>query len=429
MTTIPYLYEIYLRHPHVCTDTRKLAEGDLFFALHGANFDGNDFALQALAQGAAYAVVDKDVAPGNERCILVDDTLTALQALARYHREHFDIPVIGVTGTNGKTTTKELIRAVLSQKYNLLATEGNLNNHIGVPLTLLSLSPAHDLALIEMGAGAPGEIRTLVEIARPTVGLITNVGLAHLQGFGSIDGVLSTKSELPDYLYEHGGDFFLNADDLLLTQKWGDKAQYTYGTRGSYVTGKVLDYLPYVSISVGQDRVETQLVGGYNLLNILAAVALGRYFDVPDSDIYSAIASYRPTNNRSQLMTLSDGTRLIVDAYNANPSSMAVAISNLLESPAPHKVAILGDMLELGDSTAPEHRKVVKTLAAHPEVQTLLCGRNFALAAQGQGHCATFDDVQTLCLYLQQHPLPERSLVLLKGSRGIALEKVLEVLK
>lgn len=423
MTTIQHLYEVYLRHPNVCTDTRKLRNGDLFFALHGANFDGNDFALRALEQGAAYAIVDEDVAPSDPRCLLVEDTLLALQALATRHRRQFDIPVIGITGTNGKTTTKELIRSVLSRKYNLLATEGNLNNHIGVPLMILRLNASHEMALIEMGAGAPGEIHTLVEIAQPNVGLITNIGRAHLQGFGSIEGVLRTKSELPEYLYAHGGTFLLNSDDPLLVEKWGTRAELTYGTQGNYVSGSVAGHLPYLSVSVGKDIIHTQLVGAYNLINILAAIALGKYFDVPETDIYAGIEGYQPTNNRSQLIRLGDGTQLIVDAYNANPSSMAVAIDNLIDSPSQHKVAILGDMLELGEATEEEHRKVLAHLSAHPEVEALLCGPCFRKVADEA--LLAFENVEEICEYLRRHPLRPESLVLIKGSRGIALEKVL----
>lgn len=423
MTTIQHLYEVYLRHPNVCTDTRKLRNGDLFFALHGANFDGNDFALRALEQGAAYAIVDEDVAPSDPRCLLVEDTLLALQALATRHRRQFDIPVIGITGTNGKTTTKELIRSVLSRKYNLLATEGNLNNHIGVPLMILRLNASHEMALIEMGAGAPGEIHTLVEIAQPNVGLITNIGRAHLQGFGSIEGVLRTKSELPEYLYAHGGTFLLNGDDPLLVEKWGTRAELTYGTQGNYVSGSVAGHLPYLSVSVGKDIIHTQLVGAYNLINILAAIALGKYFDVPETEIYAGIEGYQPTNNRSQLIRLGDGTQLIVDAYNANPSSMAVAIDNLIDSPSQHKVAILGDMLELGEATEEEHRKVLAHLSAHPEVEALLCGPCFRKVADEA--LLAFENVEEICEYLRRHPLRPESLVLIKGSRGIALEKVL----
>lgn len=425
MTTIQHLYEVYLRHPSVCTDTRKLVYGDLFFALHGANFDGNDFALQALEKGAAYVVVDRDIAPSDPRCLLVEDTLSALQALATYHRKHFDIPVIGITGTNGKTTTKELIRSVLSRKYKLLATEGNLNNHIGVPLMILRLDTSHEIALIEMGAGAPGEIQTLVEIARPNVGLITNIGRAHLQGFGSIEGVLKTKSELPEYLFAHEGTFLLNSDDALLVEKWGTRATLTYGTTGGYVSGHVAGHLPYLSVEIEGDTLHTRLVGAYNLINILAAAAIGKYFDVPKSDLYKGIEEYYPTNNRSQLITRPDGTRIIIDAYNANPSSMAVAIDNLIDSPAPHKVAILGDMLELGDATEAEHRKVVAHLAAHPEVTVLLCGSSFKSVAGVPFHC--FEKVEDVIEHLRHSPLRPRSLVLIKGSRGIALEKVLPV--
>lgn len=424
--TIQRLYEVYNLHPNICTDTRKLQKGDLFFALHGANFDGNDFALKALELGASHVVVDRDIAPEDPHYLVVEDTLSALQSLATYHRKQLNIPVIGITGTNGKTTTKELIRSVLSRRYNLLATEGNLNNHIGVPLTVLKIRPDHQMALVEMGAGAPGEIETLVEIARPTVGLITNIGLAHLQGFGSIEGVLRTKSELPVFLLANGGTFLLNADDPLLVEKWSVFTQLTYGTRGSFVQGDVAGHLPFLDVNIDGKAIHSRLVGAYNLINILAAVAVGRYFEIPDQEIYQGIEEYTPTNNRSQLIHGARGLQLIVDAYNANPSSMFAAINNLIESPASHKVAILGDMLELGEASDGEHRKIVDLLRSHPEIEVILCGQHFK-GIKGNNY-PTFETSEEVAEHLKVHSLKAESLVLIKGSRGIALEKVLPLL-
>ncbi len=427
MISIEFLYEVYTRHPQICTDSRHLQPGDIFFALHGANFDGNDFAAKALELGASYAVIDRNIHPDDRRFLHVEDTLTALQQLAAYHRMQCDIPVISLTGTNGKTTTKELIRSVLSRKYNLLATEGNLNNHIGVPLTILKIKAEHELALIEMGAGAPGEISLLTGISKPTVGLITNIGLAHLQGFGSIEGVLRTKNELPDYLYAHDGVFLLNSDDPLLLKSWSDRNPLSYGASGSFLSGQVIGHLPYLSAEIEGHKVSTHLVGAYNLSNILAAAAVGKYFDIPMEEICKGIESYVPTNNRSQLISRPGGAQLIVDAYNANPSSMAAAIANLASTPAKHRVAILGDMLELGEASHTEHIKILELLGKHPEIEPLLCGQHFRRAAEGRG-LRTFDTSAEVASYLSSHPLPCDTLALIKGSRGIALERILDTL-
>lgn len=426
-TSVDNLYKTFLQHPHVSTDTRTLHRGDLFVALHGERFDGNAYVRQALEKGASAAIVDHPMWKSHEKCLYVRDTLVALQELAAYHRKHLNIPVVGVTGTNGKTTSKELIRSILERKYNLLATEGNLNNHIGVPLTILKITQEHQLALIEMGAGAPGEIRTLVEIAQPTMGLITNIGKAHLKGFGNIEGVLSTKSELPQYLLNHGGTFLLNSDDSRLKERWGGSADLTYGTEGQYVSGEIICSSPYLVLrwkSQGEEQtVQTNLVGGYNLSNVLSAVAVGTLLGLSAEQINKGIEAYVPTNHRSQYICTEGERRYIVDAYNANPSSMRAALTNLVATPAEHKVAILGDMLELGEEEEKEHEEVVKYLDAHREIKVLLCGNIFhSLAKKGM---RTFPTVEELRKHLREHPIEEDTLTLLKGSHGIGLQTLL----
>ena len=429
------LYSYFLKHPHVCTDSRRVEEGDLFFALSGPRFDGNAFALSALEKGAAYAVVsDKELAEGDDRCIYVPDTLAALQDLARTHRDRFDIPVIAITGTNGKTTTKELTRAVLSRKYRLLATEGNLNNHIGVPLTLLRLTEEHQMALIEMGASAPGEIAFLCSIAHPTAGLITNIGKAHLEGFGSVEGILRTKSELPDYLQAHGGFYFLNVDDHRLFKKWADFASLRYGIdpeREPDVTCDLLRDHPYLEVALrdGAESVPaaTRLTGRYNYQNILAAAAVGMHYGVSLVQAKAAIEAYRPSNSRSQVIEWREGVTVIMDAYNANPSSMMAALTNLAALEAPHKAAILGDMLELGKASEAEHAAIVGWLREHPDIKAVLCGREFVRAADGA--YPAYETAEELAARLSALPLPSGACLLIKGSRGIALEKVLEALE
>ena len=430
--SIDAIYSLYRKHPHICTDTRTLKEGEIFVALHGERFDGNRYAQDALAKGAVAAIVDDPNLGEVQGCLRVRDTLVALQELATHHRKQLQIPVIGITGTNGKTTTKELIRSVLEQKYTILATEGNLNNHIGVPLTLLKLTEHHEMALVEMGAGAPGEIRTLVEIARPTVGLITNVGKAHLQGFGSIQGVLETKSELPEYLYKNGGSFLLNSDDPLLTDRWASMHPLTFGKAGEYVRGEVSSLVPHLCVSWQENGttshlVNTNLVGAYNLGNVLAAIAMGKFFDVPSSLIIEGIEAYVPTNSRSQYVTLRSGTALIIDAYNANPSSMKAALENLLATPAAAHIAILGDMLELGTAAEEEHRAVINFLQRHTEIDPLLCGTLFHRLAPK--NIPSFPDLESLMKCLEEHPIPKKGVVLIKGSHGVGLQRLADYLQ
>lgn len=350
----------------VTTDSRNCPAGSMFIALKGATFNGNAFAAQALKQGCRYAVIDEPEYAG-EGTILVEDCLKTLQQLANYHRRQLHLPVIGITGTNGKTTTKELISTVLSRKFNTLYTEGNLNNHIGVPLTLLRLNPQHEMAVVEMGASHPGDIKELVDIAEPDYGIITNVGRAHLQGFGSFEGVIRTKGELYDFLRAKGGaTIFIQNENPYLNGIAGGLTCVRYGqTPGLYVSGELISCSPFLSFrwAAGgiSHEVATHLIGSYNLDNMLAAVAIGRYFGVPDEDISDALASYLPHNNRSQLKETADN-KLIVDAYNANPTSMMAALKNFRLIEAPHKMVILGDMKELGTVSHEEHQKVVDYL-------------------------------------------------------------------
>lgn len=414
------LYKIYLKCAGLNTDTRTIQEGQLFVALKGENFDGNAFALQALEAGAAYAVVNDTVEASDPRLIKVPDTLKALQELAAYHRQQFDIPVIGLTGTNGKTTTKEMIRTVLGARYHVTATEGNLNNDIGVPLSVLKIGEDTEIAIIEMGASHPDDLKPLLAVAQPTHGLITNVGKAHLLGFGSFEGVKYAKGQLYDYLKAHDGVAFANADDETLQEMlWErDLAMIPYGLEGVTVLPASADE-PFLRMQLpGGAVLKTHLVGAYNAYNILAALKIGWFFQVPEPDAMAAIASYTPSNNRSQLLKTEKNT-VIVDAYNANPSSMAVALDNLALAKG-KKVALLGDMRELGADAAAEHARVVARLSG---TDAFLVGEEFTKAAEGTGiRCfATSDE---LAAYLCENPL-EGYTVLVKGSRGTRMEKVI----
>ena len=364
------IYNLYLAHPVVTTDTRALTAGAIFFALKGANFDGNKFAIDALQSGCAAAVVDDAVvAAEDERMVLVPDVLDALQRLAALHRCRLELPVIEITGTNGKTTTKELCAAVLSRKYNVLYTEGNLNNHIGVPRTLLRLTRDHQIAVIETGANHSGEIRELAAIVQPDAGLITNVGMAHIEGFGSFEGVVNTKCELYDQLRSSGGYIFLHADDEILTSRSKGLPSQTYGSpaSGPMVQGEAIPGGAFLHLRwrVGEGNwhdTPMQLIGAYNAPNALAAIAVGVRYGVPEADIESALAEYKPTNNRSELRRTPNND-LIVDAYNANPTSMAAALQNFSAISHPHKRVILGEMGELGTSRIQAHRDVLTRLS------------------------------------------------------------------
>ena len=420
------LYAVFLQSAGVCTDTRTLKKNQLFFALKGENFDGNRFALQALEKGASFAVAGEDLQAEDARLIKVSDTLETLKALAAYHRSQLRIPVIGLTGTNGKTTTKELIRTALGAAYRVTATEGNLNNEIGVPLSVLKIGPRAQIAIIEMGASHPDDLKPLLAVAQPNMGLITNVGKAHLLGFGSFEGVKHAKGLLYDWLKEHDGVVFANGDDKvlggMLAERGLEAIQYS-------LEGIKVKATPFLEMDFGDAVLETQLVGAYNAANVLAALKLAWYFDVPTADALAAIASYVPSNNRSQLLKTEKNT-VIIDAYNANPSSMAVALDNLALAEGP-KAALLGDMRELGADSAAEHKKIVERLSSVISGEAgkslaFLVGEEFTRAAEGTSF-KTFAKSEDLAKYLSENPLQGYT-VLVKGSRGIQMEKVIAAL-
>ncbi|CDA70627.1 uDP-N-acetylmuramoyl-tripeptide--D-alanyl-D-alanine ligase [Phocaeicola coprocola CAG:162] len=412
----------------VTTDSRNCPEGSMFIALKGETFNGNAFAAQALKQGCRYAVIDESEYAG-EGTILVDNCLQALQQLANYHRRQLKTPVIGITGTNGKTTTKELISTVLSRKFNTLYTEGNFNNHIGVPLTLLRLTKEHEMAVVEMGANHPGEIKTLVHIAEPDYGIITNVGKAHLQGFGSFEGVIRTKGELYDFLRAKGGaTIFIQNENPYLNGIAEGLTCVRYGqTAGLYVSGELISCSPFLSFRWTAEgvshEVNTHLIGSYNLDNMLAAAAIGRYFGVSDDDISSALVSYLPHNNRSQLKETADN-KLIVDAYNANPTSMMAALKNFRQVEAPHKMVILGDMKELGEASREEHQKVVDYLKECGFDRVVLVGPEFAAATHSY---QTFQHVDEVLADIRMHK-PQGYYILIKGSNSMKLSQLPEYL-
>lgn len=415
---IHQLYEIFRQHPVVTTDSRDCPEGSLFFALKGETFNGNAYAHAALEQGSSYAVVDEAEYAGDPRVIVVDDVLQTLQQLANYHRRQLGTPIVGVTGTNGKTTTKELISAVLSKKYNTHYTKGNFNNHIGVPKTLLQLTSDHEMAVIEMGANHPGEIQTLVNIVEPDYGIITNVGKAHLLGFGSFEGVIKTKGELYDFLREHGGKIFLNNDNPHLKGIAGGLEAITYGQQeaeGLSVKGELLDCSPFLHFKWNGHDVQTHLIGSYNIDNALAAATIGQYFGVPADDISQAIADYVPSNNRSQLEKTADNT-IIIDAYNANPTSMAAALENFKLMKADHKMCILGHMGELGEVSGEEHRKIVALLQEAGFEKVWLVGEEF-VKTPCPGNFVLFNNVDEVKQVLAAEK-PKGMTVLVKGSNS-----------
>jgi UDP-N-acetylmuramoyl-tripeptide--D-alanyl-D-alanine ligase len=460
MTTTEHLYQIYLQHPVISTDTRKIATGSLFFALKGEKFDANTFAEQAIGAGAAYAIIDNDSFQLNEQYILVNDVLTALQELARYHRKQLTIPVIGLTGTNGKTTTKELINAVLSQRFKTLATQGNLNNHIGVPLTILSIDSSHQVAVIEMGANHQKEIALLCSITQPTHGLITNVGKAHLEGFGGVEGVKIAKGELYDYLSrevrksgspedsnntppDSKGIPFINSNSPVLMEMrkardFGNRAVFYGDAIDDLVSGEITENAPLLTLQWTNNTsgesysVNTQLTGAYNLDNILAAICIGVYFKLPASKINKGIEGYQPKNNRSQIVQTATNT-LICDYYNANPSSMFVAIENLGQLTANRKVLILGDMFELGDESAAEHTALIQKALDTGVDERIFIGKDFQQASLSKDHGPWTMDANTFYLTVEEaitglkaNPI-KNSTILIKGSRGMALERLVEL--
>lgn len=432
--TTDQLYQIFLQHPNIVTDSRKVSNGDLFFALRGERFDANQFAQQALDQGAAYAVVDDAKVCASDRFILVNDVLETLQTLARHHRRQFYVPVIAICGSNGKTTTKDLVSAVLSSHYPTHFTHGNFNNHIGVPLTLLAMPQKTEVAVLEIGANNIGEVDFLCKIAEPTHGLVTNIGKEHLEGFGSLEGVKQGESELYRYLAAHDGMAFINQDEEFLEELAAPvKKKLFYAGSESFdfdnpvYEVKMTDAQPFVKAAFMDDdgaiiAIQTQLFGKYNFANIMTAIVLGRYFKVPTQKIKAAIEAYEPRSNRSQIKKI-DSNTFVLDAYNANPSSMELAILNFAEMPGRPKIAILGDMLELGVESSVEHEQIADLALTQGFDQVIFVGKEFQPIAQKR--LAThFQDVQALREWFEQQAF-SNSFFLLKGSRGIQLEKML----
>jgi UDP-N-acetylmuramoyl-tripeptide--D-alanyl-D-alanine ligase len=439
------IYHLFLQHPLISTDTRKIAAGSLFFALKGDKFDANTFARQALEAGAAYVIIDNPSYRLNEKYIMVDDVLTALQDLARYHRRQLNIPIVGLTGTNGKTTTKELINSVLSRHFKTQATQGNLNNHIGVPLTILTINSSHEIAVIEMGANHQKEIELLCSIAQPTQGLITNVGKAHLEGFGGVEGVKKGKGELYDFLKKserlERGVAFVNSDDTVLLemeQARGLKNVVFYGTgdKRNLVTGNIVENSPLLTLQWTNNKsgqthtAKTNLTGAYNLDNILAAICIGVYFGLTDEEINRGVEDYQPKNNRSQIVQTQTNT-LICDYYNANPSSMFVAIENIGKLDAKRKVLILGDMFEMGDEAAAEHTSVIKKAMEIVVDERIFIGKYFSEAGKAMDHGPSAIDsfyptAEDAINALKANPI-KNSTILIKGSRGMALERLVEL--
>ena len=422
------LYDLFIHNPQITTDSRNCPKGSIFFALKGDKFDGNQYAGKALASGCVYAVIDNPDYYIGERTILVDNVLKTLQQLAHHHRKVLGLPIIGITGTNGKTTTKELLAAVLSTKFNLLYTEGHFNNHIGVPLTLLRLTHDHEMAVIEMGASHPGDIKELVDIVHPNYGIITNVGRAHLEGFGSFEGVIRTKGELYDYIRRSKGKIFIKKENEYLQSIAKGIEQITYGNGDdAFASGQVVSCDPFLVFNWKQQgklhTVETHMIGSYNLDNVLAAVAVGRFFKIPAERISRAIAAYEPTNNRSQFKK-TDNNELIIDAYNANPSSMKVALDNFITMPVQPKAIILGDMRELGPTSNELHAEVVEQIKKGQFDKVFLCGEHFSKVGK---EFSPFATTEAMTEELRRQPLKGYH-ILIKGSHSMGLEKLVDIL-
>ncbi len=423
------LHQLFLQSTGGSTDTRKISDGNIFFALKGENFNANEFAGDALKQGAFYAVIDEAKYAVNEKMIVVDNVLKALQQLAKYHRKQFQIPVLAITGSNGKTTTKELIYHVLKSQFRTIATEGNLNNHIGVPLTLLRMNVETEIAVIEMGANHQGEIAALCEIAEPTHGLITNIGKAHLEGFGGFEGVKKAKSELYRFIEKSKGVTFFNDEDETLKSLLGNvKEVIGYGNREeNLASGKIISVDPFLKleISAGEEKtkIQSKLLGSYNFENILCAVCVGIYFNVPMEKIKQAIEEYSPSNNRSQILE-KDSNRFIMDAYNANPSSMKVALENFQKMNAEIKIAILGDMFELGDESEKEHQSIVDQISKMNFTKTILVGTEFGKtnSTTEMTHFKTTEDLKS---WLDEQKFANANF-LIKGSRKMGLERIVK---
>ena len=435
------LYDIFLKYPHICTDSRKASEDSIFFALKGENNDGNKYAEQAL-QKCPYAVIDNPEYNVSDRCILVEDVLDTLQKLAAYHRKRLGVPILAITGTNGKTTTKELVARVLSKKYKVFYTQGNLNNHIGVPLSLLSIDKTHEFAVIEMGASHKGEIAALCKIAAPDFGIITNVGRAHLEGFGSFEGVKAAKGELYKYLHDNDGMAFVNYDNEVLEDMNPPHNIIYYGTKTfTHCQGTLLESPIFMSFKwapsdevIAEEShtdeeyyiINTHLIGSYNFENALAAVSVGYNFGISPSNIKAAIEEYVPQNNRSQMLKTEKGNTLILDNYNANPSSMEASIDNFAKIEMPNKVLILGDMLELGSASHREHSVTLGQIRKLEFKNVYLVGQAFCSLNDTEGlHC--FTNSEECCKYLETAKITN-STILIKGSHGMHMDKVVPYL-
>ena len=428
MITITTLHSLFLNCSSVSTDTRKIEKDCLFVALKGENFDANTFAKEALEKGAKYVIIDNPNYQIDERTLLVKDSLIALQELAKYHRAYLGLPIIALTGSNGKTTTKELIHAVLSKKYKTLATIGNLNNHIGVPLTLLRFTKETEIGIVEMGANHQKEIEFLCEIAQPDYGYITNFGKAHLEGFGGDEGVIKGKSEMYDYLRNNKNFVFINLDDAIQKEKTTGIKQFSFGLNESNVDVKIdkIEANPMVKITYNNKAINSHLIGIYNANNINAAITIGNYFKVSDEQIKEAIENYIPENNRSQLIQ-KNGNEIILDAYNANPSSMSAAITNFIQLENNHKIAVLGDMFELGEESLFEHKKIIDLLISETNITTYFIGKDFYTNQVQNSHIKFFENFEQFAAFLNVNQ-PKESIILIKGSRGMSLERTLELL-
>ncbi len=421
---IDYLYELFLKSTGITTDSRNIEKGNIFFALKGDNFNGNKFAAFAIEKGASYAIVDEKEYSSEQNCILVDDVLKSLQLLANHHREQFNIPLIGITGTNGKTTTKEFINAVLSSQFKTLATKGNLNNHIGVPITLLSITQLTEIAIIEMGANHPGEIADLCAIAKPNSALVTNIGKAHLEGFGNIENIIETKTALYRSVKGANGKTFVNISDKVLLEKAKDNNIVTYGDQieADYY-GIIESVSPYLNIKWGkklENFIETQIAGAYNFQNIMAAIAIGCEFRITPENINKAISEYIPSINRSQVLKTKSNT-LLLDAYNANPTSMKAAIDNFVMISHPQKAMILGDMMELGKESFAEHSNIYNHILKSEIENTFFIGDIFSSIAKAKPSIICFNNSEEALEWFKKHPLKD-SFILIKGSRAMKLE-------
>ena len=414
---IKEIYALFQQHSTICTDSRKITNGAMFISLRGENYNGNKYALKAIQDGCSYAIVDEKEYHIHKNTILVNNALKTLQDLATYHRNQLNIPLIGITGSNGKTTSKELIKAILNSELNCYATKGNLNNHIGVPLSILEINKKHEIAIIEMGANHQKEIEFLCNIAQPTFGVITNIGSAHLEGFGSLQGVIDTKKELYEFINNNKGHLFVNAGDELLLSLSKGISQITYGKLGD-VFGLITDITPLLSIKYNNEIINSHLIGDFQFDNILLAICIGNYFNVSTQNIKRSIENYIPTNNRSQLVKTKKNT-LILDAYNANPSSMKAMLNSFANQQYKDKLCILGDMLELGEESNKEHLEIIK-LTNELELDCIFVGEIFHSLTKN-----SFKNKQELVKYIQGNNIHKRT-ILLKGSRGIGLEQLIK---